>query len=53
MTQAVQTMYAQLKARLDRVVPDSSPFHVGTDSMYYLFGAVVLTYVAKGMLDRL
>ncbi|MCX5758835.1 MAG: hypothetical protein NTU83_10095, partial [Candidatus Hydrogenedentes bacterium] len=36
--------------RLDRVVPPGSPFHVGSDSMYYLFGAVVLTYVAKGML---
>jgi Na+/proline symporter len=36
--------------RLDREVPLSSPFHVAEDSMYYLFGAVILTYLAKGLL---
>jgi len=35
---------------LDRAVAPDSPFHVASDSMYYLFGAVILTYVAKGML---
>lgn len=36
--------------KLDRAVPADSPFHVPATSMYYLFGAVILTYVAKGML---
>ncbi|HPC16977.1 MAG TPA: hypothetical protein P5318_12220 [Candidatus Hydrogenedentes bacterium] len=36
--------------KLDRAVAPDSPFHIAPDSMYYLFGAVILTYVAKGML---
>jgi Na+/proline symporter len=36
--------------KLDRDVPVSSPFHVPEDSMYYLFGAIMLTYLAKGLL---
>ncbi len=36
--------------KLDREVPPDSPFFVPQDSMYFLFGAVVLTYLAKGLL---
>ncbi len=36
--------------KLDRDVAPDSPFFVSHDSMYYLFGAVVLTYLAKGLL---
>jgi Na+/proline symporter len=36
--------------KLERSVPESSPFYVPVDSMYYCFGAIVITYVAKGLL---
>ena len=35
---------------LARNVAPDSVYHVGVDNMYYLFGAVVITYVAKGLL---
>ena len=35
---------------LARDVPADSVYFVGVDNMYYLFGAVVITYVAKGLL---
>lgn len=33
-----------------RNLPADSPFLLGADSTYYLFGAIVITYVAKGLL---
>jgi len=36
--------------RLDRAIDPSSPFHVASSDMYYLFGAVILVYVVKGTL---
>ncbi len=35
---------------LARDVPKDSVYFIGVESMYYLFGAIVITYVAKGLL---
>ena len=38
------------KWTLERAVPTDSIYHIASDSMYYLFGLIIITYLAKGLL---